>query len=240
LSANVRTVLFGLLLLSPLALLAAPASAQGFVGVVVQPAAPTTFDPLEVTVAEYSEDDPEFAIEPLAGDLIIVRGTYSEFGGVPLGAALWQQTFVVDPLPAGTYTVEFHFDGRVSPSVYRQTVTVTSPNPVLALHDGRFRVRVDWVNPFGPGAGTGFAEALSDQSGTFWFFGPANVEVTIKILDGRPVNGHYWVFIANMSTVEFTVTVEDCPSEGLPIPCTPRTYRNPPHENRNFIDTRAF
>jgi hypothetical protein len=240
LNANVRTVLFGLLL-SPLALLAAPpAAAQGFVGVVVQPAAPTTFDPLEITVAEYSGFDPEFAIEPLAGDLLIVRGTYSQFGGVPIGEDLWQQTFVVGPLPAGTYTVEFHFDGRVSPIVYRQTVTVTPPSPVLSLHDGRFRVRVGWVAPFGPGAGTGFAEALSDESGFFWFFGPSNVEVTIKILDGRPVNGHFWVFIANMSTVEFTVTVEDCPPEGLPLPSTPRTYRNPPSENRNFIDTRAF
>jgi hypothetical protein len=101
-------------------------------------------------------------------------------------------------------------------------------------------VRVDWTNPYDPGQGQGFAEPLSDESGFFWFFGPDNVEVTVKVLDGRVVNGHFWVFIANMSTVEFTVTVEDCPPDGLPLPCTPRSYRNPPFENRNFLVTRAF
>ena len=42
--------------------------------------------------------------------------------------------------------------------------------------------------------GAGTALPLTADTGAFWFFDPANVEVLLKVLDGRPVNGQFWVF----------------------------------------------
>ena len=51
--------------------------------------------------------------------------------------------------------------------------------------------------------------ALTGDTGYFWFFDPANVEVIVKVLDGRGVNGHVWVFYGALSNVEYTLTVTD-------------------------------
>ena len=40
----------------------------------------------------------------------------------------------------------------------------------------------------------GWDRALSEpmKRGYFWFFDPANVELAVKVLDGRPINGKFW------------------------------------------------
>ena len=48
------------------------------------------------------------------------------------------------------------------------------------------------------------AEAIRTTYGKvakFWFFDPANVEMTVKVLDGCSLNSHYWVFAAGMTNV---------------------------------------
>ena len=47
------------------------------------------------------------------------------------------------------------------------------------------------------------------DSGLFWFFDPNNWEMMVKVLDGCALNGHYWVFAAATTTVEYTLTVTD-------------------------------
>jgi hypothetical protein len=230
------------------AILIAPAAAtaQTFLGLQVLPEAPTIHDPIRITVAEFSGFDPEYHLVPVAGDTIVVRGDYDNFGGVPLGPAVWTETFTVGPLSAGEYSVEFHFywSSSQAPFVYRQSVTVTPPDPILSLHGGRFQVFVDWQHA--SGEGQGFARALTGESGTFWFFDPGNVEVTLKVLDGRVVNGHFWVFLASLTSVEMTVTVLDVGDGAcllLPVhppACPTRVYHQAAGENRNVLDTSAF
>ena len=36
-----------------------------------------------------------------------------------------------------------------------------------------------------------------------------NPEMLVKVLDGRPVNGHWWVFYAALTNVGFTLHVTD-------------------------------
>jgi hypothetical protein len=92
---------------------------------------------------------------------------------------------------------------------------------------------------------TGSAVAVSDAAGYFWFFDSADLELTVKILDGRPVDSHFWVFIASMTDQPYTVTVTDtaggcAPAPAAPSPCPTRRYVNPAHRNQNFIDVGAF
>lgn len=78
----------------------------------------------------------------------------------------------------------------------------------LCLQGGRFAVEAVWTD-FDGTSGTGTAVPLSGDTGYFWFFSPANVEVVAKVVDGQPVNGNFWVFYGALSNVEYTLTVTD-------------------------------
>ena len=82
--------------------------------------------------------------------------------------------------------------------------------------------------------GAGHAVPLTADTGHFWFFGPDNVEVVLKVLDGREVNGHFWVFFGALSSVEYTLTVTDVQTGEV------RTYRNPSGKLASAAYTDAF
>ena len=108
----------------------------------------------------------------------------------------------------------------------------------LCLRSGRFELRADWSNPDRAGdfgAGTAVSVDISDESGLFWFFSPANIELVTKVLDGSRLNGHYWMFFGALSDVEYWLTLRDTAVGG-----SQGTYHNPPKEICGQSDTRAF
>jgi hypothetical protein len=111
----------------------------------------------------------------------------------------------------------------------------------LSLQGDRFQVLLSFMDPAGGFERLAPAVRLADQSGYFWFFDPGNVEVTAKILDGRALNEHYWLFVASMTTVPFTVIVVDQSFVCLTTPCpNEKRYTSPAGQNRNFIDLELF
>ena len=79
----------------------------------------------------------------------------------------------------------------------------------LCLNGGRYAVEVAWRD-FDGKAGQGHVvPGAAADSGLFWFFGPQNWELLVKVLDGCAVNGHVWVFAAATTTVEHTLVVTD-------------------------------
>lgn len=103
----------------------------------------------------------------------------------------------------------------------------------LCLSQGRFRIEVVWTN-FEGQTGVGNANPLSPDTGYFWFFDDANVELMIKVLDGREINGHFWVFYGALSNVEYEITVTDTETGEV------ATYRNPLTKFASVGDTEAF
>ncbi len=80
----------------------------------------------------------------------------------------------------------------------------------LCLLDGRFAVTVDWTNQHNGGqTGVGHRIDGSDQTGYFWFFNPGNVELVVKMIDARSLDGHFWVFYGSLSDVDFKISVTD-------------------------------
>jgi hypothetical protein len=57
--------------------------------------------------------------------------------------------------------------------------------------------------------GPGNAEPLTDDTGYFTFFDPANVEVVVKVLNACPLVERYWVFAGGLTNVQVTLTVSD-------------------------------
>ncbi|HEX6861822.1 MAG TPA: ELWxxDGT repeat protein, partial [Thermoanaerobaculia bacterium] len=103
----------------------------------------------------------------------------------------------------------------------------------LCLNGNRFAVEVSWKD-FSNNTGTGKAVALTGDTGYFWFFDAANVELVLKVLDGRPVNNKFWVFYGALSSVEYTVTVTDTETGAI------KTYQNPSGRLGSVADTTAF
>ncbi len=108
------------------------------------------------------------------------------------------------------------------------------PTPTsLCLNEARFRVEVRWTD-FAGNTGQATAVQTTADGGYFWFFNPNNVELALKILDGRPVNGKFWVFYASLSNVRFVVRIYD--ESGSLV----KVYRNPPRTLASVADTQAF
>ncbi|HEX5759451.1 MAG TPA: matrixin family metalloprotease [Thermoanaerobaculia bacterium] len=120
-----------------------------------------------------------------------------------------------------------------APSVIHGAASACAAGPAtLCLQGGRFRVDVDWKTA--TAAGDGHAARGTDASGTFWFFDAGNTELVVKILDGRAVNGRFWVFYGALTDVEYWFRVTDTATGVV------RTYHNPAGTLAGRSDTSAF
>jgi hypothetical protein len=104
----------------------------------------------------------------------------------------------------------------------------------LCVTQNRFQVQVDWRVPSQGRSGSGTAVAVTGDTGYFWFFDSANVELIVKVLDARVINGRFWVFSGALSNVEYTITVTDTETGAV------KTYVNPSGTLASVADTSAF
>ncbi len=101
----------------------------------------------------------------------------------------------------------------------------------LLLQDGRLEVRARWQNPDGS-SGLGVPVPLTRDSGTFWFYGPDNVELVVKTVDACSSFGSLWIFAAGLTNVAVHLDVTDTWSGRS------RVYDNPAgHAFRPIQDT---
>jgi hypothetical protein len=180
-------------------------------------------------------------VPPTVTGHVIEVGFLDECLILPPGPSIQRPHFEVGPLAPGDYQIVAYRSSFV-PSVATLMVHVydssrcVPSDTVLCLNDDRFRAEVTWTD-FQGGNGVGRAVPLPGRgdTGLFWFFNPANVELTVKVLDGCGVNGHYWVFVSSGSTVEYEITVTDTAMDRT------RTYRNDLGATPTLIpDTNAF
>lgn len=148
-----------------------------------------------------------------------------------------QQHPVVASDPLGNLVVVWESeqaDGRFDIVAQRYAPwTCQADATTLCLGGGRFALRVHWQDFVG-NAGQGHPGTLTVDTGTFWFFDDANIELVVKVLDGTALNGHYWVFYGALSNVEYTITVTDTATGEAKI------YFNPLEQFASSGDTRAF
>jgi PKD repeat protein len=104
----------------------------------------------------------------------------------------------------------------------------------LCLGGNRFAVDVTWRTPAGQ-TGSGQAVALTSDTGYFWFFSDANVEMILKVLNACTLNQRFWVFAGGLTNVKVDITVTDTATG------TSKVYHNPQNTPFQPIqDTSAF
>lgn len=155
-----------------------------------------------------------------------------------------EKTFVFEitapPVP-GIYRVRWQMlrEGldRFGTPIEQEIQVTTAPSVAqrtLRLMGDQFRVEVSWRDPGSGRAGFGRAVPGVDPTGYFWFFDNSNLELVVKALDGRPLNGHYWLFYGALSNVEYWVSVTETRTGRI------RRYHNPPGSLCGRGDTSAF
>ena len=183
----------------------------------------------------------------------VVAGTTIRFAGHRVGPSFectpgsWIEEHELPRLPVPesgrpvTYTLEVYDEDLL---IRSQPVEVFGPlrslQFILPPGDSNVLALFASVRLTDPVAGVprdAAAFQWTPLAGYFWFFDPDNVEVTIKVLDGRPVNGHVWVFITGMSNLGYTITLEA--AESFPSGLS-KTYVNPPGGQLLVIDVSTF
>ena len=104
----------------------------------------------------------------------------------------------------------------------------------LCLNDSRFKVQVAWSVPSQGTSGIGNGVALTGDTGEFWFFSANNIELVVKVVDGRAFNNKFWVFYGALSNVQYTITVTDTTTNAV------KTYVNPNGNLASVADVTAF
>ena len=112
-------------------------------------------------------------------------------------------------------------------------VTCVSGGQTLCLNSRRFSAAVQWRDP-SHNLDNGQALSITDNTGAFWFYDPTNLDLVVKVLDGRSVNGKFWVFYGALSNDEYTLTVTDT------LTGAAKTYVNPQGQLASVADTSAF
>ena len=121
-------------------------------------------------------------------------------------------------------------DGRVRP----RDVCVEDLNTLCLGEGGRFRVRIDWETRDGLTGEGKRATLQTDDTGTFYFFDPTNIEMMVKAVDGRQDNGRLWIFYGSATDVIFEMTVTDVQTSLFKI------YSKALGELASVGDTTAF
>ncbi len=147
------------------------------------------------------------------------RGVYRS---IDRGLSWWSipggLTSSVNALAIEPLTIDPHASSRIYAGTGEGVFDVDLVT-TLALHSGRFQVEIDWreyrdIRGRGSVASVpedpeGDVALRSRESAVLEFFGPDNWELLVKVLDGRALTDHFWVFSAAPTNVEYTLTVTD-------------------------------
>lgn len=148
--------------------------------------------------------------------------------GVVLEPGSYFARVVAKPAGArGAYRISLH-------CLLSDTKNFCVPNDTTICLAGRFSFRVG--ARLAPG-GTTIAATARTQSELHGFFSvpeltgnPDNPEVAIKLIDGRAVNGRWWVFWGGLTGLDYELTVRDSFTR------TEKTYRGQGVDTESFAD----
>lgn len=103
----------------------------------------------------------------------------------------------------------------------------------LCLQGRRFGVELTWRDGRGvEHPARAFAHA--DRAGYFAFYGRDQVQAALKLLDGRPINGRFWLFATALTHLEYTLVVTDTATGAVHV------YRKPAGEISSFTDLTSL
>ncbi|MEM1178814.1 MAG: DUF4397 domain-containing protein [Acidobacteriota bacterium] len=192
---------------------------------------------VKVRVFHGSPDAPAVDITTTDGTVLVPGLSFTEASDyLEVPAGIYQLQIRV----AGTDIVAFNLPtldlqaGQIYTAYAKGLLADGAADRTLYLgEDDRFRIESTWTD-FDGNSGVGRQLNLTQNGGYFYFFSPDNVELVVKIVDGRGFNGNFWFFLGALSNAQFEVTATDT------LTGTTQTYRNELGEFGSIGDITAF
>jgi hypothetical protein len=146
--------------------------------------------------------------------------------------------------PSTVYSIRLRTANAFGESAYSNTAsaktfaleaTCSSDTETLCLQGGRFAAKVYSLTESINGAAT-LANAIpsSNISGYFRLASESAVSLTLRMIDGREQNGHFWLYSAGLSTAEYWLSLRDMVSG------EEKLYHHPAGEQCGINDPHAF
>lgn len=129
------------------------------------------------------------------------EATYSPIA--PATAAFAAVRVNLSKLEAGGTASAFYDNIVVKP----EGTCGTTPDR-LCLNNDRFQVTAAYLDYAGH-SGAAMAQAMTADTGYFWFFSAANVEVVVKVINGCGFNSAYWIYAGGLTDVDVQIDVKD-------------------------------
>ncbi len=188
-------------------------------------------------------------------DIGLTQFPYSSFPATAYDEEPFPDVTIPASTPSGSYYVlarVLHNTSTADAITYNNTtfspskLTVTgsgggvcTPSSAnLCLNSSRFRITLSAQDPRSGTTGPGQATAFNNEVGYYSIpaltGNPNNLEVFVKVLDGRVVNGKFWVFYGGLTDFELTITVTDVTTGAV------KTYHRNGREYGGGADTSAF
>jgi hypothetical protein len=137
----------------------------------------------------------------------------------------------------GLHAASFALDGDLTALqdlVAAQELLIARLHPKLVLHNGRFRAWITFVDDDVRQPAEAVPVGPDDSRGFFYFTRDFYVDEYLEIVDARAVNGHWWVFAAPLTGLEYSLTVLDTETGAV------KTYPSPAGSRTTVVDTSAF
>jgi hypothetical protein len=171
------------------------------------------------------------AYEPVA------RGVFTSGNGGPSWTAI--NDGLIDPnVHALAIDSTGAFLHAATPSGVFDYHVVANPEVLFLNAQHSFTITLQATDQRTGRTGSGIATRVNDIFGYFSLpaitGNPANPEVFVKILDGTPVNGHYWFFYGGLTDLEYVLTLTE-DDTGLT-----KTYTKPAGSACGGFDTATF
>ncbi len=103
----------------------------------------------------------------------------------------------------------------------------------LKLNGSRLSVELSWKDAAG-NTGAGHPVPMSGDTGYFGLTSAGRADVIVRVLDGRRVNGHFWVYLSGQTDLEYTITLTDT------LTGKSKSYFNPLGNRASRRDTEAI
>jgi hypothetical protein len=146
-----------------------------------------------------------------------------------LGTSTW-----IDTANNLTGTADTPFQNANNDDVAPDTRSCDPGSTIACLQDGRFRVTADFRTPGGTLAAAIVHPDTTNDSASFYFLDPNNIEAVLQVIDQCAPFNRFWVFAAATTNVEFTLRVTDTQVGEV------RSYFKPVGPPEPITDTEAF
>lgn len=143
--------------------------------------------------------------------------SFRPFAVRSFGFGDFSDRFPTDEVPSIGVLIDGSLTGSTPIDELRVTCAAKNRQPCRPDDDtlclaanNRFQVEAEWSN--GPVGGQAGVFRSRRREGAFFFDSPDFAELAVQILNGCNDNGHWWVFYAATTNVDYTLTVVDTQS----------------------------